>query len=173
MDRAVRGRAMPGSDASDFEKWVSPHWAVMHRLAARLCGAGHADDVLQESLAAAWRKRVQFDPDRGSARAWLVAITIDQSRKHRRRTGLTRSVVLVDDPPAGQDTTATHAVTVDMWRAVQQIAERQRLAITLFYYADLPIRDVADVMQCSEGTVKSTLADARRRLGAILGADYR
>jgi RNA polymerase sigma-70 factor (ECF subfamily) len=47
------------------------------------------------------------------------------------------------------------------------------LAVELHYYLDLPVNDIAQVMRCSPGTVKSTLADARARLLQHLGKDYR
>jgi DNA-directed RNA polymerase specialized sigma24 family protein len=43
----------------------------------------------------------------------------------------------------------------------------------MYYHLGLPVADVAAVMACSPGTVKSTLADARLRLRRELGEDYR
>jgi DNA-directed RNA polymerase specialized sigma24 family protein len=43
------------------------------------------DDVSQEALSATWRKRAQFDQQRGTARNWLLAIVADQARKAHRR----------------------------------------------------------------------------------------
>jgi len=59
-----------------------------------------------------------------------------------------------------------------MERAVCRLPSRQRLAVELHYYLDLPIADVAQVMRCADGTVKSTLSDARARLRTLLGEDY-
>jgi RNA polymerase sigma-70 factor, ECF subfamily len=42
------------------------------------------------------------------------------------------------------------------------------LAVHLYYYADLPLRETATAMGCAEGTVKSTLAAARAALRASL-----
>lgn len=53
-------------------------------------------------------------------------------------------------------------------RAVGRLSERQRLAVDLVYYVDLPLAEAAQVMGCSEGTVKSTLYDARQRLRTLL-----
>jgi RNA polymerase sigma-70 factor (ECF subfamily) len=57
---------------------------------------------------------------------------------------------------------------LDLDRALRGLSSRQRLAVELFYYLGLPVSEVALVMGCAEGTVKSTLADARARLRTTL-----
>lgn len=60
------------------------------------------------------------------------------------------------------------AQRLDIESALQRLSRRQRLAIECRYFVDLNISDIAAVMNCSEGTVKSTLADARARLRKLL-----
>jgi RNA polymerase sigma-70 factor (ECF subfamily) len=160
--QTVREAVTGSGDA--FAEFVRPHWAAMARLARRLCGA-EWEDVLQDALALAWRKRTQFDADRGSPRTWLLTLTADQARKALRRNA--RSPVVIDQParPDGRD--------LDIERAIERLSERQRMAVELFYFLDLPVADIAVVMSCSPGTVKSTLSDARARLRDHLGGDYR
>ncbi len=155
------------SAEQDFGAWVTPHWAAMAALARRLSGVADWEDVLQESLSAAWRKRGQFDPDRGTPRNWLLAITADQAHKSRRRP---RPVSL--DGIDGADADHDGSLNLDLERAIGTLAPRQRLAVTLRYYLGLPVADVAGVMGCAVGTAKSTLADARGRIRALLGEDY-
>jgi RNA polymerase sigma-70 factor (ECF subfamily) len=57
---------------------------------------------------------------------------------------------------------------VDVDHALTTLSARQRLAVDCYYFADLSITDTAAVMGCSEGTVKSTLSDARARLRSLL-----
>jgi RNA polymerase sigma-70 factor (ECF subfamily) len=155
-----------------FTAWLAPHWPAMARLAAR--SGFDPDDVLADALADAWRKRAQFDPARGSARSWLLAIVADQRRKAWRRASrlFGRRAVLPEDggPAAERPDTGT---AVDLERALATLTARQRLAVDLHYYLGLGIAEAATVMRCSEGTVKSTLADARTRLRRQLGEDYR
>lgn len=156
------------SAEQDFDAWVRPHWAAMSALARRLSSVTDWEDVLQESLSAAWRKRTQFDPHRGTPRNWLLAITADQAHKSRRRPQ-PASLDGVDRAAAGSDA----ALNLDLERAIAKLAPRQRLAVTLRYFLGLGVADVAAVMGCAEGTAKSTLADARDRIRALLGEDYR
>jgi RNA polymerase sigma factor (sigma-70 family) len=137
-----------------FAEWVAPHVPAMHQLAARLAGATDGEDVAQESLLRAWRRWETFRPDRGTPKTWLLAIVADQARQRRRR----RPDVLAE---AG---TVSFEPDVDLERAIARLAERQRLAVELHYFVGLGVKEVAQVMGCAEGTVKSTLADARQRL---------
>jgi RNA polymerase sigma factor (sigma-70 family) len=145
-----------------FTEWVRPHVPAMTRLAGRLAPPGERDDVVQEALTRAWRRRETFDPSRGSPAGWLLAITADRARAARPRqtwpariTDIAARVRSVDD-------------RIDIEHAVSKLATRQRLAVDCFYFADLSIAQTAVVMRCSEGTVKSTLADARNRLRTML-----
>jgi RNA polymerase sigma-70 factor, ECF subfamily len=56
----------------------------------------------------------------------------------------------------------------DVVVALRQLAPRQRTAIVLHYLGDLPLPEVARLMNVSEGTLKAHLAQARRRLRPLL-----
>ena len=144
--------------ADTFGEWVRPHLPAMAGFAARLVGPSDRDDVVQESLARAWRRWSTFDPERGTPRGWLLAIVADKARRAARRR---RPDPLVEPPlAAGHD--------VDLERAIRALAPRQRMAVELHYLLDLDVLEVAEVMGCAEGTVKSTLHDARGRLRTLL-----
>jgi RNA polymerase sigma-70 factor (ECF subfamily) len=149
---------------SEFGEWGRPHWNAMCAVATRLAETNDRDDVLQNALLLAWRRRAQFDPARGTERGWLVAITANEARKSHR---LRRHVELIDaDIPVdagGPD--------LDLQRALRRLTRRQRLAVELHYYTGLSVAECAQVMSCAEGTVKSTLAAARDRLRAELEGD--
>lgn len=148
----------------EFAEIVRPYVLQMARLAERLSGKTDRDDVVQDALIRAWEKRATFDPRRGSVAGWLMSITFDRARRLRRRripkySQAEQPTVLLDD-------------RIDIQSAVQELTDRQRLAVDCFYFADLSIAETATVMNCSIGTVKSTLSDARKQLSRILG-DHR
>lgn len=155
-----------GSDAAGFAEWVRPHWAAMARFARRLSSPDDWEDVLQEALAAGWRKRHQYDPARGSVQSWLLAIVADQAAKRWRRL---RPVPEAEQPAPSREP----ALALDLDRAIRSLTRRQQVVVNLYYYLGLPVAEAAVVMGCAEGTVKSTLSDARSRLRELLGEDYR
>jgi RNA polymerase sigma factor (sigma-70 family) len=156
-------------DRSGFGHWIAPHWSAMTGLALRLVGPNDAEDVVQDAVAAAWRLRHRFDEGRGSARAWLFALTADHAHRSLRRAK--RGALTVHLADVGTSQASDVHADPDLAAAIGKLSARQRLAVTLYYYLDLPISEVAAAMRCSDGTAKSTLADARRRLRGLLGDD--
>jgi RNA polymerase sigma factor (sigma-70 family) len=149
--------------AAEFETWVSPHLMAMAHLAARLANEPDRDDIVQDALTRAWEKSHTFDPSRGSVRVWLLAIVADRARRARR--GRRESVALAEhESPIA----VFGGADIDLERAVASLPERMRLAVECVYFVDLSIRDTAELMRVTEGTIKSTLHDARALLRSRL-----
>jgi len=153
----------------EFTAELSAVMPVVTRVARRFAPAGHAEDVAQEACLAAWRYRRRFDPERGSFQTWILKIVLHESHKvgaRGRRNGLLlgrlsdRSQVSCQAPPRGWD----HRLEA----TVAGLPRRQREVVGLYYFVDLPVQQVADLLGISPGTVKSTLADARRHMEAHL-----
>lgn len=161
------------ADRGVFDAWIRPHWVAMDRLARRLVGSQAAEDVLQEALAAAWRSRGRYRSDRGSAQAWLLAIVANKARDSYSRDRPMHNRSDRASPLDSGSEAAARIEAVDVGSALQRLSDRQRLAVSLFYYLGLTVDECAQVMRCQPGTVKSTLSDARRRLGELLGKEYR
>jgi len=172
-------------DPIAFGEWLRPHLRPIAYLVARLAPRADRDDVVQDALTRAWVKRRSFDARRGTASAWLLAIAADQARKAWRRT---RRHARLADAGAGIDTGTDAAAgiavrpwvgaspgtgeptpfPVDLDNALRRLSRRQRLAVECVYFVGLTIAETAAVMRCADGTVKSTLADARARLRTLL-----
>jgi RNA polymerase sigma factor (sigma-70 family) len=154
----------PPSDPAGFAEWVSPHLGVLSALAIREVGPNDADDVVQDALVRAWRRRLTYRAERGSPRAWLVGVLLDRAR--RRRTRAARP--LRQQHVAGDGAVPDALVHLDIENAVRALPRRQREVITLYYLADLGVDEVADLLRISSGTVKSHLHDAREALKIAL-----
>ena len=125
-----------------------------------------AEDLAQEALAKAqqdWTRVGRLD----RPGAWVRRVALNASSNVRRRRGreaaaLRRvgSLSEARDVPADADP--------ELWRLVRQLPEQQRWAVALHYVEDRPVAEVAAVLGCSEGTVKTHLSRARMTLARQL-----
>ncbi len=160
------GEPRAGDEADRFAAWVRPHLPAMGRFAARLVPAADRDDVVQDALVRAWRRRATYDATRGTAVAWLLAIVADQARRRRTRAPAANLTLVESD-----DASAFTPVDLDLERAIADLSPRQRQAVDLYYFVGLDVAATAQVMGCAPGTVKATLSQARDRLRTLLGDD--
>jgi RNA polymerase sigma-70 factor (sigma-E family) len=119
---------------------------------------GLAEDLLQESLAKAWFAWPGIDEPEAYVRKVLVTTYISWWRRRWR-----------GEVPSGDDLPerAAHDAAGDdeeLWRAVGRLPARQRAVIVLRFYEDLPVGEVARLLGCQEGTVKSQTAKALAKL---------
>lgn len=157
--------ARSGETPDDFDVWTRPHLTVLHRYAARLVGPSDADDVVQESLVRAWRRWSTYDERRGAPLPWLLAIVRDRGSRHRSRRRVHLELAAADGVAVGGDP------DVDLERAIGRLPPRQREAVDLYYFVDLDVAAIAQVMSCAPGTVRATLHQARAALRAQIGDD--
>lgn len=161
-DRVVKAA---DDSADSFWAWVEPHMQRMALVAARLGPPGAREDIVQEALANAWRHRRGYDAEKGSAAGWLMAITANVARGQWRRHHRAVWTLTVQERPRDLE------AELDLEAAIARLPNRQRLAVNCFYAAGLTVAETASVMDCTEGTVKSTLADARTHLRRLLVED--
>src|SRR5262245_55550123 len=132
-----------------------------------LTGDRHrAEDLAQEALLRAqrdWRRISTYDrPGAWVRRVALHAASNASRRRGREERALGR--VGVADP-----TTELPAVVERLWRAVRDLPDQQRWAVVLHYVEDRSVAEVAAVLECAEGTVKTHLSRARATLARRLG----
>ncbi len=118
-----------------------------------------ASDAVAEAYAQVLRRgSVVRDP---AAWVWRTAFQISRGALKARRLDATMSAPSVDHADAYVDQ--------DLMNAVRQLPEGQRAAVILFYYADLPIRQIADRLGTNSLAVRANLSRGRRRLRDLLG----
>lgn len=154
-------------EADGFAEFVGTRQRRLQRAAWLLTGDWTtAEDLVQTALARAWRhwRRVDAagDPD-AYVRRILVNSFVSASR--RRWLG-ERPVASVPDRPALGEFSADVGNRLLVRAALARLSHRQRAVLVLRYFDDLTEAQVADVMGCAVGTVKSTAAKALERLRA-------
>lgn len=151
----------------DFFRREYPQLVPM--LHALLGDRAQAEDVAQEAIAAAqeqWTRIERYD----QPGAWVRRVALNRASNARRRRGreaiaLRRVGVTAADDGCGADGEGGPDLPdADLWRLVRALPDQQRFAVALHYVEDLSIAEVAAVLECAEGTVKTHLSRARATL---------
>lgn len=170
--RARDGKVDVGDDEGarrlDFDEFYRREFAGMVALAAAITGArAGAEDVAQDAMADAHRR---WDRVGGYdlPRAWVRRVVVQRSMKVRRKQDNERRAHLRAVPGVAEPTTSG-AVDSAVLAALRSLPARQRAVVALHYLEDLPVREVAELLGITEGSVKTHLSRARSSLAAALG----
>lgn len=148
----------------EFSAAVTAYSHAMFRAARSvLPGDADAEDAVGEAVLKAWQSWETLRK-KDAARAWLVKIAVNCAYEQRRRYG---RVTPMEDLEELAGAAEPESVS-DLWEAVLRLPEDHRAVVTLFYYEDLPLAEIARTLGVAQGTVKSRLSRARDRLRAIL-----
>jgi RNA polymerase sigma-70 factor (sigma-E family) len=156
------------ADAPTFEEYAASAWTRLYRYAYLLAG-NHADaeDIAQQTLMKAhrsWSRVERSDSPAAYLRQILTNTFLSQRRPQARHLEL-----LTDAPPeTGHMMVTGPEDRMVLWPHVKSLPPRQRAVIVLRYYEDLSEQQIADVLGCSRGNVKSTAHHALRSLRATL-----
>lgn len=149
-----------------FVEFVEAATPSLRRTAYLIGGDRHkADDIVQETLYKvylAWPKVQRAGNPFAYARRMLVNVAYDGGRRPWRR-----EVTIAEVPDYdvhGGDFATGHAERDEVLEALRALGPRQRACIVLRYYEDLSIEQTAEILGCSEGTVRS---QASRGLEAL------
>lgn len=145
----------------DFARDARPRLVA---LAYSLLGdRGAAEDSAQDALLAVHRRWDTISEPLAYARRTVANVSASNIRRLGRERRALARVAARPEPFAELD-----APDAEFWRAVAALPDRQRQVIALHYVEDLPVVDIAALLEIAPGTVKSTLSDARRSLAATL-----
>ena len=162
----------------EFDRFVTD-WADQLLRTAYLVtwDLAEAEDLVQETLlrvARRWHKVRGMDHPAANARRILINLAIDGAEQRARRTGelAAPDSVGVEDQADSRADRDLQAVDnqAELLRALATLPARQRAVIILRYWADLPETEVAAILGCSTGTVKSTASRGLARLREVLSA---
>jgi DNA-directed RNA polymerase specialized sigma24 family protein len=143
----------------DFDAEFETLWRRAYAVAFVVLGErAESEDVAQETLARALARWGQIS---GYAMPWVVRVAgnlaVDRVRRRNRKRGLPAADV---PGPNGQ--------RVDLQRALMSLSPKQRDVVVLRYFADVPEAEVAAMLRCSVGTVKSHAARGLSALRRVL-----
>jgi len=150
----------------ELEVLYATHAGALTR-ALHAAGYPDASDAVQEAFVQAvvhWRKISRYD----DPVAWIRRVAINRGhnrrRSRQRQDALTKRIA--DNTPRAP--LAPVEADDELAALVAALPQQQRLALSLFYFAELSVAEVADAMEVSAGAVKYHLHAARTSLGRSL-----
>lgn len=158
--------------AREFEERLRDSSSLAFRVAyGVLRHRQDAEDVAQEALVRA-HERMASLRDRERFRGWLVRIAWRAALDRRRadiRRGRRESAVVADDGPRdAEDLAVVEERRELVWQAVDALPEKLRMVVVLSAIEGHDTREVARLVGASEGTVKSRMHRARRKMADSL-----
>jgi RNA polymerase sigma-70 factor (sigma-E family) len=168
-----------GASRREFERFVTDHTGLLLRTAYLMAGnLAEAEDLVQEAtlrVARHWPRVRVMDYPAAYARQVLVNLALDGAVKRARRTS---------ELAAADSAGAREPVDIRAQRALREVdnqqellgvlatmTARQRAVIVLRYWEDLPEAEVAEILGCSVGTVKSTASRGLAQLRTTIRDD--
>jgi RNA polymerase sigma-70 factor, ECF subfamily len=151
---------------------------LVFHLACRSLDRAAAEEVVQDTFLAVWRRARDFDPARGSLRTWLLSIghhrMLDELRARSRRPQASGEPLLdhwtlSTDEPLPDETLWREYRREVVSEAVAALPEPQRAALRLAFFADLSHEEVARTLRVPLGTAKTRIRSGLRRLERHLG----
>ena len=193
-DSLLYQKAKPESvlmDVQDFEKVVADNERKIFNTIYSFVGDyDDALDLTQETFICAYRSIGKFRHE-SNISTWLYRIAINLCKKNRIKRNRQDSIFngSLDDPEVGgklaeyssQEETAEEILETDeeqsiVLREIYSLPRKHRVVIILKYLQDLSYEEMADILGCSIGTVKSRLSRAKGKLKLRLeraaGVDY-
>jgi RNA polymerase sigma-70 factor (sigma-E family) len=162
------------AEEAEFDAFVRARWPALARTAYLLCAGdlGHAEDLVQTALARTMRAWSRLT-DRGDLDGYVyrVMVRTHASQRRRRWRGEIPTEHLPEPPAAaGAATDAVEDADL-LTRALARLTRRQRAAVVLRFSEDRPEQEVADLLGCSVGTVKTHTSRGLARLRELLVTD--
>jgi RNA polymerase sigma factor (sigma-70 family) len=152
-----------------FQRFLDAHRDVVWRFLVASVGPIEADDCFQETFIAALRAYPRLRAD-SNLRAWVLTIAhrkaLDAHRARARRALPVEDVSAVDERVAP----AVNPPEPVLWSAVENLPSRQRSAVVLRYVADLPHREIAAAIGCSEEAARRSLHEGLTQLRKVVSA---
>ena len=165
------GSDRTAADRSRLERMYLTHGSAALRLAFLLTGNRPlAEDIAQDAFARI-AGRLAHLRDPAAFGAYLRQTVVNLVRMHWRRERLERTLLRRHHEPSIAELGPDLELYGDLWRGVQALPPRQRAAIVLHYYEDLPQQSAADVLGCRPSTYRSLVAQGMKTLRERMGGE--
>lgn len=170
-DETLVRQSLDGN-ARAFEALVERYQDVLYNLAFRLLGSREdARDAVQTAFLKAFQNLDRFDP-RFRFYSWLYRIALNESLRSagkarlRNVEALSDSMVSTEKGPGDRLDDRNRGLLLQA--ALERLSSEQRQVVVLQYFSELSQRDIGELLDIPEKTVKSRMYEARKAMAAYL-----
>ncbi|MDE5572495.1 MAG: RNA polymerase sigma factor [Muribaculaceae bacterium] len=161
-------RCVAADDRDAFGRLVTEYEGGLRRFLFNLTGndAALTDDLSQDTFLRAYLSIRSFKGI-SKFKTWLYRIAYNEfiDWKRRNREVSADEVVI---PELSAETGAASDAKIDLEHCMASLNDTEKSIVLLFYIEDMPIKKVADILGCPEGTVKSYLSRARVKMADVM-----
>ena len=170
-DRELAEAVLQHQDELAFRELYRRHTPRLFMLVARLLARGdhEAEDVVQETWIRAFQGLGRFEWNSSFA-TWLTGIGLNRVRDRIRKYGRSREtgVDVVPDTAMAPD---PPEVRIDLERMIARLPDPERMVLVLHDVEGMKHREISEHLDIPEGTSKTHLFNARRRLRAMMSGE--
>ena len=154
-----------------FDELVKKYYSTTHNLLIRLSGNSmDADDLCQETFIRVYRSLRKFKAQ-SQFSTWLYRIAVNVANSHYRKEKVRQLLSFGNDPEtmAVEEPTEPRELDPEMWDAIHNLPQKQKMVLTLRIFQELPFKVVASILNMSENSAKVNYHHAIERLKERLG----
>lgn len=151
-----------------YQKYHQPIYNYLLRITQDEAGA---DDILQEVFFAIWQGASKFK-HLSSLKTWIYRIAYKQSiswlRKHQRKSNPMELDEIVDGSRTPEETAISSDQSTQLRKAMADLAPKHRAVLELAFIEEMSYSEIAEILNCPIGTVKSRMSYALRNLNHVM-----
>ncbi|MFN3826969.1 MAG: RNA polymerase sigma factor [Micavibrio sp.] len=168
-DRGLIQKASIG-DVKAFEALVEQHYDFVYRVAYRWSGNKADSEDIAHNVFLKMADCLESFRFQSSFKTWLCRMVINAAKDYKRRMFTThhRTIALDEKIPAHADT-ESQTYAGEIFRFIQKLPEEQKEVLILVFCEEMTHREVADILNCPEGTVSWRIHEARKNLQDMMG----
>lgn len=151
-------------DNEAFIALIEEHITSIYRVAKGILSIeDDIEDAIQSTILMAYRNIKNLKND-DLFKTWIIRIVINESNKI-----YNLNKKCIDIEKVKEKCSYDKYINLDLQRAIDELPEDLKIIILLFYFEDLKITQISDILKIPEGTVKSKLSRAKNKIANFMG----
>lgn len=164
--------AVANQDMAAFKELHTRYFSKLMRFASRIVDNGEtAEEVANDTLMTVWRTAERFE-GRSKPSTWMFGIAYRVALRARQKAIRRKEDVELDENLAAVGDAAEHVIQrTDLANALKRLSPEMRAVVELTYFNGYIYTEIAQILECPVGTVKTRMMAARKHLQKFLSED--